>query len=173
LTILMKIVMLPLTWRSEQGGNTAKQQAELQKKMQYLEQKYKHDRETLAREQMKLIKKFGTSNLGCLVLPFLQAPIFIGLNRVITNSIEFYQAPFIGWITDLSAPDAYYILPFLSAIGLGMQMATTGDVRKRLVSLLIAALVAGIFAGFPAGVTLYLSVSSLLGVFQEKIKRAI
>jgi YidC/Oxa1 family membrane protein insertase len=172
LTILMKIIMLPITWRAEQGGKAAAKQAEFQKKLQYLEQKYKHDRETLAREQLKLYKKFGTSSAGGCLLPLLQAPIFIGLNRVITNSIEFYQAPFVGWITDLSAPDAYYLLPLLSAVGLGMQTASSGDVRKRLVSLLIAAMVAGIFAGFPAGVTLYLAVSSLLGVLQAKIQQA-
>ncbi len=168
LTLIIKIVLLPITLK---GEKSAQKQMEFQKKLHYIEQKYKHDREALAREKLELSRKYGVSTLGGLLSPLLQLPIFIGLNRVLTNSYELYQAPFIGWITDLSAPDKYYILPVIAGIGMALQTAAAGDIRKRVTSLIIAAIVTGIFINFPAGLILYIGANTLLGVAQTKIQK--
>lgn len=167
LTILMRLFMLPFTLRGERN---MKKGGEMQKKMQYLQQKYKNDPERLRIEQAELIKKHGMPQLtGCLPL-LIQFPVFIALNRVLSNSIELYKAPFIGWITDLSAPDPYYLLPAI--IGISMLVnAFTLDPKQRTM-MMVAALVIGAFSiNFSSGLLLYISISTLLGVVQSKLMK--
>ena len=171
LTVLMRLLMLPFTYKSEQSN---KKRVELQRKLKYLEQKYKHDKELLAREKAELIKKHGMPGLGgCLPLLF-QLPLFIGLSSALRSSVEFYQAPFFIW-SDLSAPDPYYILPLLMAGAMVLQ-GLLGDKSTRMM-FIVMGLVFGVFLkGLSAGLLLYISVSTLLGLaqttIQKKLKKA-
>ena len=170
LTLCIKLLMAPLLARSER---TMRQQTEVQKKLKYIEQKYKHDPETLAREKAEFVKKHGIPGmLGCLPL-LLQIPIFIGLNRVLSNSIELYKAPFVGWIQDLSAPDPYYILPALVGLGMVLQATQTGgsDPRQRVSSILLAFVVAAATSSLSAGLVLFIAASTLLGIVSGQIAR--
>jgi YidC/Oxa1 family membrane protein insertase len=110
LTILTRILLVPFTLRAEE---TKKRNTEAQKKLQYLEQRYKNDPDALMAAKAELMRKHGIPGaLGCLPVLF-QAPVFLGLQRVLSNAIELYQAPFL-WISDLSSPDPYYILPIVA-----------------------------------------------------------
>ena len=167
-TLLARLIMVPFTLKGEQ---TRKQHMDAQKKLQYLEQKYKHDPALLAREKAEFARKHGVPGLlGCLPL-LLQVPIFIGLQRVLTNAIELYKAPFL-WIPDLSARDPYYILPALVGVGMAVQMAQTGDARQRVANILIAIVVAAVTANLSAGLTLFICVSTFLGLAQTALQKA-
>lgn len=169
LTILLRLIMVPFTLR---GDRSAEKRAELSRKMQYLEQKYKHDREALAREKMELIRKNGVlpDAAGCLP-NLISIPIFIGLNRVLTNSIDLYHAPFVGWITDLSVQDPYYVLPALIAFGIIAQQFGQTDPRQQVVVIIMALLVAGVTAQLSAGLALFICVSILTSVLQTFLQR--
>ncbi len=164
LTFLMKLVLLPFMLRSEKGR---KQTTEFQKKLAYLQKKYKNDQETLAREKAELIKKHGMPGLGgCLPL-LLQMPIFFALSRAISTSIELYQAPML-WISDLSGSDPYYILPVLVGCAmLGQAMLVESSQRMSLIAM------AFIFGGFAttlsSGLVLYIAISTVLGVLQTAV----
>lgn len=166
LTILIKIILLPLTIKSAQS---MKQTTEMQRKLQYIQQKYKEDPETLARERAELIRKHGMPGMaGCLPI-LLQIPIFIALSRVLSSSIELYQAPFTFWIHDLSKPDPWYILPI--AIGLSMLLqSTTVEAKQRLQFVLMAIVFGVISMSFSAGLCLYIFMSTFLGVVQTYIQ---
>ncbi len=163
ITLLIRLLLLPLTIK---GEKSMQKRGELQRKLQYLEKKYKDDRETLLREKGELIRKHGVSDIaGC--FPFiLQLPLFFALNRVLANSIELYQAPFIGWITDLSVKDPYYVLPALAVLGMMLQMASTGEVRQRLPGFLTAIVFGAIILGLPAGLNLFIAVGTWLSIIQ-------
>jgi len=127
LTILMKLCLLPFTMRAEKG---MKKNAEYKKKLKYVEQKYKHDKEMLTRAKADLMRKHGLPGLGgCLPL-LLQIPLFFALSRVLTSSIEFYKAPFGLWITDLSAKDPYYVLPLFMVIAMLFQAAVSDKSQR-------------------------------------------
>ena len=86
----------------------------IQPEMKALREKYKKDTKKMNEEVMALMRKNKASPLGgCLPL-FLQFPIFFALYRVLSESIELYQSPFLFWIQDLSLPDSYYSLPILA-----------------------------------------------------------
>ncbi len=166
LTILIKLLLLPFTLRGEQS---MKKRVEFQKKLQYIQQKYKDDKHALAQARAELLKKHGMADMaGCWPL-LLQFPIFFALNRVLTNSIELYHEPFL-WIPNLSAKDPYYVLPILIGISMILHsLFTATDAKQRLSTFAIALLFSAFSAGLPAGLSLFIFVSAALSVVQTKL----
>jgi YidC/Oxa1 family membrane protein insertase len=166
LTVLVKLLLLPFTYKSEAS---MRQQAEVQKKLAYLQQRYKDDPEKLNQERTELIRKHGMPGLGgCLPL-LLQLPLFIALSRVLYSSIELYKAP-MWWIPDLSASDPYYILPIGVAIVMLLQAATV-DAKQRLSVIAMALVFGALTVNFASGLALYIFVSTLLTVVQTSTLR--
>ncbi len=168
LTFLLKLLMFPFSIQSEKG---TKQRQEMQKKLSYLQKRYKDDSQALAQARAELMQKHGMAGMGiggCLPL-LLQLPIFFGLSRVLANSIELYQAPML-WISDLSSKDPYYIFPILVTVGMLGQAAGT-DPKQR-ISVIGMAFVFGAFtATMSAGLALYIGVNTLLSVAQTRLLR--
>ncbi len=171
LTFLMKIILFPFTYKSEQG---LKKGMEYQKKMEHLQHKYKHDKEGLRIAQAELIRKHGIPGIGsCLPMLLLQMPLFIALGWVISNSIELFMAPFL-WIHDLSTPDPYYILPVLILLSMMFHTPTAGaanDPKKRVSTFATALLFAAFATTVSAGLGLYLFTSTALGVAQAQLTK--
>jgi YidC/Oxa1 family membrane protein insertase len=102
LTVGIKIVFFPLANKSY--VSMAKMR-KLQPKMIELRERYSDDKQRLNQAMMELYKKEGANPLsGCLPI-LIQIPVFFSLYKVLFVSIEMRQAPFFGWIQDLSAPD--------------------------------------------------------------------
>jgi YidC/Oxa1 family membrane protein insertase len=169
LTFLVRLVMLPFTMNSE---DSLKKRADFDKKLKYIQQKYKDDSARLAEERAELIKKHGMPGLGgCLPL-LLQIPIFMALARVLGSTIELYKAPFFGWIHDLSAPDPLYILPVMVAASMIAQ-AFFVDEKQRFTMLISALIFGAVAVNFASGLTLYILASTLLGFAQTFIVRRV
>ncbi len=107
LTLVVKTVLLPLAYKSYVSMSKLKQ---LQPEMEKIKKRAGDDRMKLQQEMMALYKKEKVNPAaGCLPI-LLQIPIFFSLYKVLFVTIEVRHAPFIGWITDLSAPDPSSIL---------------------------------------------------------------
>jgi YidC/Oxa1 family membrane protein insertase len=171
LTILIRLLLVPFTIKGEQD---MKKRADYQKKLSYLQERYKHDRQRLAQEQAELIRKHGMPGMASCLPLFLQLPIFFVLSRVLSSSIELYKAPFMLWITDLSASDPYFILPLLITVTMLLQpQPPSTDIKTRLPVMGLSLLFGAISATFSAGLSLYIFCSSLLQVVQTMIQRRI
>ncbi|OIQ70932.1 membrane protein insertase YidC [mine drainage metagenome] len=102
LTLTIKAILFPLAYKSYVSMARMK---ELQPEIEKLKEKTGDDKAKLQREMMLLYKeKKVNPAAGCLPM-FFQIPIFFSLYKVIYVTIELRQAPFFGWIRDLSAPD--------------------------------------------------------------------
>ena len=152
LTLLINLVLLPLNLKSNQS---MKKYTEFQKKLAYLQQRYKDDPDTLARERAELLSKHGMPGIGGCLPKLLQLPIFFALSRVLSSSIELYQAPFILWIKDLSAPDPLYILPILIVLAMLFQSTAT-EPKQRFMMIAVALIFGAISVNFSAGLCLYI-----------------
>ena len=107
LTLLIKAGLFPLAYKSYVSMAKMK---ELQPEMEKLKERAGDDRQKLQQEMMALYKKEKVNPAsGCLPI-LLQIPIFFSLYKVIFVTLELRHAPWIGWITDLSAPDPSSIL---------------------------------------------------------------
>jgi len=168
LTILIKLLFLPFTMMG--GEKSLKKKSEFDRKLQYIQKRYKDDKEVLNRERAELIRKHGMPGLsGCLPI-LLQLPIFFSLSRVLASSIELYQAPFVFWIKDLSAPDPYYVFPLLIFFSMLLQAVTVEP--KMRVQIMVMALVFGaITISLSVGLCLYIFMSTVLSVAQSIIQK--
>ena len=165
LTFLLRLLMFPFTFKSERGKKGG---AELKKKLAYLEQRYKGQPEILTQERATLIKKHGIPGLGgCLPVLLFQMPIFFVLSRLLNSSIELYQAPML-WISDLSAKDPYYILPFAVTLSM-LGQAATADAQQRMTTVATALVLGAFTANFSSGLALYMVLSTFLGVLQTSL----
>lgn len=180
---LVKIVLYPLTDKSMQS---MKEMQKLQPKIEELKVKYKSDPQKMSSEQMKLYKEHHVNPMGgCLPL-LLQMPILIALFTVFRTTIELRHAPFIWWITDLSAPDTIFTLPFsipiygkyvnvlpiimaLSTI-LQQKMSSTSSTnpQQKMMTYMMPIMFFFMFNQFPSGLNLYYTLFNLLTVFQQK-----
>lgn len=167
MTFLINLILMPFNIRSAQG---MKKYTEFQKKLAHLQQRYKNDPDTLARERTELIAKHGMPGLGSCLPKLLQLPIFFALSRVLSSSIELYRAPFALWIHDLSIPDPLYILPLLITLSMIVQ-PVSNDPKQRFTMIAIA-LVFGAFATkFSAGLCLYILVGVILNGLQTMLQQ--
>ncbi|HSW73606.1 MAG TPA: membrane protein insertase YidC [Candidatus Limnocylindria bacterium] len=167
LTILTKLVLLPFSLK---GNESLRKHGELQRKLKYLQQKYKDNPEQLALERADLMRKEGLGGLSGCLPQLLQLPIFFALSRVLSTSIELHQAPFYGWITDLSAKDPYYVLPLLVTVSILLQ-ASTGDAGQRMQMMVMALVFGAITSTMAAGLCLYIFMSTLLSALQNFVQK--
>jgi len=164
LTLLIKLLMLPFSIRADRS---MKQRGELEKKLNYIQQKYKHDRARLEQERAEFIRKHGIPGMGGCLPMLLQLPIFVALNSVLSVALELHQAPFL-WIPDLSAADPYYILPAILVGGMLLQSLTVD--QKNRFSMVATAVIFGAFSvNFASGLILYIAANSVLSVAQTKV----
>jgi YidC/Oxa1 family membrane protein insertase len=107
LTLLIKTLLFPLAYKSFVSMAKMKN---LQPEMEKIKERAGDDRQKLQQEMMALYKKEKVNPAsGCLPI-LLQIPIFFSLYKVIFVTLELRHAPWLGWITDLSAPDPSSIL---------------------------------------------------------------
>ena len=168
LTFLVRLLLLPLNIRSYKS---MKIMQKIQPQLQGLREKHKKDPQTLNREMMALMKSNKANPLGgCLPLMLVQLPVFIALYRVLGESIELYQAPFVFWIGDLSLHDSMYILPVLGGLTLFVQQKITPmnvpPAQARLLTFM-PLLFSVFMLKLPSGLTLYIFVSGLFGLIQQ------
>ena len=167
LTLLMRLIMLPFAQR---GKRKLKAGGEISQKLKYIEQKYKDNPEALQEARAELMRKQGMTMFGGCLPVLIQLPVFIGLNFALRNSIELYQAPFIFWIRDLSAKDPYYVIPSLIGVTSFLALsASSKDPRHKVAMLFVSLLIAGATAYLSAGLGLFIAVSSLLGVLENRM----
>jgi YidC/Oxa1 family membrane protein insertase len=103
LTFFLKLLVLPLAYKSYVSMARMK---ELQPEIEALKERAGEDKQKLQKEMMQLYKeKKVNPAAGCLPM-LIQIPIFFSLYKVIFVTLELRQAPFFGWIKDLSAPDS-------------------------------------------------------------------
>lgn len=180
LTILVKLLFFPLSIKSFKSMAAMKK---LQPQLEQLRTQYQNDREALNREMMEMYRRHKINPLGgCLPL-LVQFPVFIGLYQVLMMAIELRQAPFFGWIQDLSRPDRLgaFALPFVDPSGIPvltifmggtmiMQQAMTpmpGDPVQQKMMMIMPLIFTVMFVNFPAGLVLYWLVNNVLSIAQQ------
>ncbi len=169
MTLIIKLILLPLNIYS---AKSMKRMQRIQPQIKEIREKLKDKPQEMNMKVMSLMKENKANPVsGCLPM-LLQFPIFFAFYRVLGQSIELYQAPFMLWLQDLSLKDPYYILPVLMSIAMFFQMkispSAMDPMQKKI--MMFMPLVFGIFMlGLPSGLTLYIFISTLFGIIQHFI----
>lgn len=167
LTLVVRFIMLPFNIMSFKSSRAMQR---IQPQLQAIREKYKKDPMQVNRETMALMKEHKANPLsGCLPM-LIQIPIFFALWKTIGSSIEIYQQPFFGWITDLSSHDRFFVLPILMGVTMYFQQKltpTTMDPVQQKILNFMPILFALFMLSLPSGLTLYNFISALFGVVQQ------
>ncbi|HEY6896265.1 MAG TPA: membrane protein insertase YidC [Rhodocyclaceae bacterium] len=174
LTVGIKAVFFPLSAASYKSMAKMKL---VTPKLQKLKETYADDRARLNQEMMELYKREKINPLGGCLPILVQIPVFIALYWSLLGAVEMRNAPWLFWITDLSAKDPYYVLPLLMGVSMLIQTKlnpTPPDPVQAKVMLFMPILFTGMFLFFPSGLVLYWTVNNILSIAQQwQISRAI
>ena len=171
LTIIVRLVLFPLTYK---GMKSMKRMQQLTPRMKKLQEKYKNNKEKLNKEMMDLYRKNKVNPLGgCLPL-LLQIPVFFALYSSLSSAVELRHAPFIFWISDLSQPDGLGITPLLMGVSMYIQQKMTpqtammDSTQAKIMQMLPFIFTVFSFT-FPSGLTMYWVTSNVLSIAQQQI----
>ncbi|MYZ50441.1 membrane protein insertase YidC, partial [Propylenella binzhouense] len=185
-TVLVKLIFLPLANRSYQSMSKMKK---LQPEMQKIQERFKEDRMAMQQAMMELYKKEKVNPVaGCWPI-LIQIPVFFSLYKVLFVTIEMRHAPFFGWIRDLSAPDPTNLFtlfgaipwsppdmlhigiwPIIMGITMFVQMRmnpTPPDKTQQMIFSWMPVIFTFMLAKFPAGLVIYWAWNNTLSVLQQ------
>lgn len=186
LTVLIKLLFFPLANKSY--SSMAKMKA-LQPEMEKIRERYADDKIKTNEKIMEFYKKEKINPMaGCLPM-IIQIPVFFALYKVLFVSIEMRQAPFYGWIHDLSAPDPTTIFnlfglipwdppsflmigvwPLIMGGTMFLQQRLSpppGDPTQAKLFLLMPIFFTCLLAQFPAGLVIYWAWNNTLSIAQQ------
>ena len=176
LTVMVRVVTLPIM---QKQMKSMERMRELQPRLKEIQDQHKENRQRQSEEQMKLYKEEGVNPLGGCLPMLLQFPVFIGLFYALQSTIALRHAPFMLWITDLSAPEELFVIPGLDVpvrvlpIVMGASMLIqqrmtpmTGmdPVQARMMTTVMPLMMTVLFYQFPSGLVLYWMISNFLGI---------
>jgi len=166
-TFLLKLLFYPL---AQYSGKSMARMRTLTPRIKNLQETYKDDREKLGRAMMELYKTEKVNPVsGCLPM-LIQMPVFLAFYWVLLESVEMRQAPFFGWINDLSARDPFFILPALNGLAMWGQYKLNPpppDPVQAKVFQFMPIVFSIMFALFPAGLVLYWVTNTGLSILQQ------
>jgi YidC/Oxa1 family membrane protein insertase len=171
LTICIKLIFWPLTQKSYKS---MKGMQKLQPEMKKMREKYGNDKQKLNQEMMAFYKENKVNPLGGCLPMVIQIPVFFALYRVLLGSIELRHAPFMLWITDLSARDPYYVTPLIMGVTMFIQQKmqpTNMDPTQAKIMLMMPVVFTFMFLNFPSGLVLYWLTNNLLTILQQYLIR--
>jgi YidC/Oxa1 family membrane protein insertase len=170
LTIIVRIVMFPLTHKGMVSMQKIKQIAP---QMKELQAKYKGDPQRLNAAMMDMYKKHGANPLGGCFPMLLQIPIFFAIYRVLLNAVELQGAEWMFWVNDLSRMDPTFILPLLMGASMYYQQKLTPsnftDPLQEKIFKFLPVIFTFFFITFPSGLVLYWFVNNLFSIAQQFI----
>ncbi|MCB9357477.1 MAG: membrane protein insertase YidC [Calditrichaeota bacterium] len=180
-SVIVKVVLWPLTRKSQVA---MKKMASLKPELEALKERHAKNPQALNKAMMDLYKERGVNPAaGCIPL-LIQMPILYGLFIVFRSTIEFRQAPFFGWINDLSQPDYMFHLGFslpLYGSGVGllpivmgisqffMSKATLTDPNQKAMLYIMPVMMFVLFNNFPSGLTLYYTLFNFWAIIEQRL----
>ena len=167
LTVVIKLIFFPLSAASYRS--MAKMKV-VSPKLMKLREQYGDDRARMNQAMMELYKTEKINPLGGCLPIVVQIPVFIALYWVLLAAVELRHAPFYGWISDLAAPDPWYVLPTLMMGSMIIQTKmnpTPPDPVQAKVMMIMPFAFGVMFYFFPSGLVLYWFVNNILSILQQ------
>lgn len=173
IVIITLIVKGAMFWLTKKQYESMAKMRNLAPKMQQLKDRYGDDRQKMSQAMMEMYKKEKVNPMGGCFPLLLQMPIFLALYWVLLESVELRHAGFVLWITDLSVPDPFFVLPILTGASMWflqkLQPMTIQDPLQQKLLQYMPVAMSVFFFFFPAGLVLYWLISNVVTLVQAKI----
>ncbi len=166
-TLCIKLLFFPL---SQASFKSMAKMRKIQPRLKELQDRFADDRPRFNTEMMGLYKKEKVNPLGGCLPILIQIPVFMALYWVLSETVEFRQAPFMLWIQDLSIQDPFYILPLIMGVTMKIQQSLNPapiDPIQAKVMKMFPIVFTIFFLFFPAGLVLYWVINNTLSIIQQ------
>jgi YidC/Oxa1 family membrane protein insertase len=173
MTIGLRIVLFPLTWKQIKSGIAMRK---LKPEIDELNAKFKDDAQAKNLAMMELWRKNKVNPLGGCLPALVQMPIWFALYATLQTAVEFYNTKFL-WFSDLSAPDQLFfgkigILPFVLGAAMIVQQRIVPQqgmdpVQQKMMMWLLPGVFTVMMLFLPAALGVYMLTNSLLGIGQQ------
>jgi YidC/Oxa1 family membrane protein insertase len=193
LTLCVRLVLFPLNRRSQTSmARYQKKMKRVQPRLEEAKKRFQGDPQKLREAQARIMQEEGAfPPLGGCAPIFLQMPIFFGLFSALRTSFDLRQAPFYGWITDLSRPDRLLhlglelpilpdiqylnVLPILMVVlwvlqQMGMPKPADEQAARMQKMMMFMPVVFGFMLyNYAAGLSLYMITTSSCSIIEQKV----
>ena len=167
---LVVVIKAAFFWLNAKAYKSMAKMRALSPRLQEINERYKADARRKQEETMRIYREEKINPLGGCLPILVQIPVFIALYWVLLSSVEMRNAPWIGWITDLSAQDPYYILPVLMGASTMLQTwlnPKPADPMQARIMWMMPLMFSVMFFFFPAGLVLYWLTNNILSIAQQ------
>jgi YidC/Oxa1 family membrane protein insertase len=167
LVVLLKIAFY---WLNASAYKSMAKMKAINPKVMEMRERYKDKPQQMQQEMMRIYREEKVNPLGGCLPIFVQMPFFIALYWVLLSSVEMRNAPWIGWISDLSSKDPFYILPIVMTLSTMFQTwlnPTPPDPVQAKMMWIMPLVFSVMFFVFPAGLVLYWVTNTLLSIAQQ------
>jgi YidC/Oxa1 family membrane protein insertase len=167
LVLLLKIAFY---WLNAKAYASMAKMKAVSPKITEMRERLKDKPQEMQQAMMKIYKEEKVNPMGGCFPIMIQIPVFIALYWVLLSSVEMRNAPWVMWITDLSSPDPYYILPIVMALTTMLQTALNPappDPMQAKLMWFMPLIFSVMFFFFPAGLVLYWITNNILSIAQQ------
>jgi YidC/Oxa1 family membrane protein insertase len=171
-TIMALVLLLKIAfyWLNATAYRSMAKMKAVTPKITEMRERLKDKPQQMQQEMMRIYREEKVNPMGGCFPIMIQIPVFIALYWVLLSSVEVRGAPWIGWITDLSVPDPWYILPVIMAATTMLQTAlnpTPPDPMQAKLMWYMPLIFSIMFFFFPAGLVLYWITNNVLSIAQQ------
>ncbi|WP_404300957.1 membrane protein insertase YidC [Alicycliphilus denitrificans] len=169
LVLLLKIAFY---WLNAKAYASMAKMKAINPRIQEMRERLKDKPQQMQQEMMRIYREEKVNPMGGCLPIMIQIPVFIALYWVLLSSVEMRNAPWIGWIHDLSSPDPLFILPLLMTLSSLLQTALNPappDPMQAKMMWLMPLMFSVMFFFFPAGLVLYWLTNNILSIAQQWI----
>jgi YidC/Oxa1 family membrane protein insertase len=167
---LVGLLKIAFYWLNASAYRSMAKMKAVSPRITEMRERLKEKPQEMQQEMMRIYREEKINPLGGCLPIVAQMPFFIALYWVLLSSVEMRNAPWIGWITDLSAIDPYYILPLLMTGTSLLQTwlnPTPPDPMQAKMMWIMPLVFSVMFFFFPAGLVLYWLTNNILSITQQ------
>ena len=167
LVLLLKIAFY---WLNAKAYASMAKMKAVNPKIMEMRERLKDKPQQMQQEMMRIYREEKVNPMGGCFPIMIQIPVFIALYWVLLSSVEMRNAPWIGWVHDLSAPDPFFILPVLMTLSTLLQTALNPappDPMQAKMMWIMPLMFSVMFFFFPAGLVLYWLTNNILSIAQQ------
>jgi len=167
LVLLLKILFY---WLNAKAYASMAKMKAINPKITEMRERLKDKPQQMQQEMMRIYREEKVNPMGGCFPIMIQIPVFIALYWVLLSSVEMRNAPWIGWIKDLSSPDPFFILPLLMTASSLLQTALNPappDPLQAKMMWFMPLIFSVMFFFFPAGLVLYWLTNNILSIAQQ------
>ena len=169
LVLLLKIAFY---WLNAKAYASMAKMKAINPRIQEMRERLKDKPQQMQQEMMRIYREEKVNPMGGCFPILIQIPVFIALYWVLLSSVEIRNAPWIGWIQDLSVPDPFFILPIVMTLSSLLQTALNPappDPMQAKMMWIMPLMFSVMFFFFPAGLVLYWCTNNILSIAQQWI----